>query len=139
MIQELISNLTSQLGIDDTQAKGGLGLLLNAAKSKLGDGDFSKITDLIGSTDASSLMEKANNIASAEGDGAAGGGLMGAVSSMASGLGGNLGGMASLLAGFKSLNLDSGMVTKFAPIVMGFLKSKGGDDIGSVVDSAFDK
>jgi hypothetical protein len=42
---------------------------------------------------------------------------------------GQLGALVSLAGGFKSLNLDSGMVAKFLPIVLSFVQSQGGDGV----------
>jgi uncharacterized protein YidB (DUF937 family) len=42
-MNELITQLVSQLGVQEGQAKGGAGLLLKLAQSKLG-GDFSKVS-----------------------------------------------------------------------------------------------
>ena len=49
-MEELIKQVVSQLGVQEGQAKGGVGLLLKLAQDKLG-GDFSKITDVIGGAD----------------------------------------------------------------------------------------
>ena len=116
---ELIQLLTSQLGISNEQAKGGSGLLFKLAKDKLGGGDFSQIANAVpGLEDLISSAPKA-------------GGLAGALGGLASsfGGGGKLGNLAALAGGFKSLNLDPEMVSKFIPIVMSFVQSKGGDTI----------
>ena len=125
---ELIGQLVSNLGVDEGQAKGGLGAILNLAKDKLDGGDFSKITDAI--SGSSELMSAAPE-AKAEGGGL--GGMLGSVTS-ALGVGGNLGNLASLAGAFSSLNLDASMIGKFAPVVMGFLKEKGGDALPSILE-----
>jgi len=43
VMNELIARLVGQLGINESQAGGGAGLLFKLAKEKLG-GDFSKVT-----------------------------------------------------------------------------------------------
>ena len=120
---ELISLLTSQLGVSEGQAKGGLGSILSFAKEQLGDTDFSSISGLIDGADG--LMKDAP---AAEGMG----GMLGKVTS-ALGAGEGLGGLASLASQFKSLDLDSDMIKKFAPVVTGFLESKGGPGISSIL------
>ena len=113
---ELLNMLTSQLGIKEEQAAGGAGLIFNLAKEKLG-GDFSQITEAI--PDVSGLMDKAPD---------SGGGMMGALGGLASSFGGDkLGNLASLAGGFSKLDLDVGMITKFAPIILDFVKDKAGD------------
>ena len=117
---DLLNMLTSQLGINEDQASGGAGMLFNLAKDKLG-GDFSQITDAI--PDVAGLMDKAPD---------AGGGIMGALGGIASSLGADkLGDLASLASGFSKLDLDAGMVTKFVPVVLDFVKEKAG---GGVMD-----
>ena len=44
---ELVQLITENLGVDQGQAEGGLGLILKHAKEKLAAGDFSKVADLI--------------------------------------------------------------------------------------------
>lgn len=115
---DLINMLTSQLGIKEEQAAGGAGMIFNLAKEKLG-GDFSQITDAI--PDVSGLMDKAPET---------GGGIMGAIGGLASSLGGDsLGNLASLASGFSKLDLDAGMITKFAPIILDFVKDQAGDGV----------
>ena len=124
---ELIGQLVSGLGVNENQAKGGLGAILNLAKDKLEGGDFSQITNAISGAD-----ELMNAAPSAEGES---GGLGGMLGSVTSALGvGNLGGLASLAGAFKSLDLDAGMIGKFAPVVMGFLKEKGGDALPAILE-----
>ena len=135
---ELISQLTSNLNIGDDQAKGGLGAILNLAKDQLDGGDFSKITDVLGGG-----TDDVMALASAKTEGG-GGGLMGALGGLAGGLAGGLGGglgdalgglgkLAQLAGTFKNFNMDSGLLQQFVPIVMGFLKDKGGDGVAGIL------
>ena len=115
---DLLNMLTSQLGIKEEQAAGGAGMIFNLAKDKLG-GDFSQISNAI--PDVNGLMDKAPE---------AGGGLMGAIGGIASSLGADsLGNLASLASGFSKLDLDAGMITKFVPIVLDFVKAKAGSGV----------
>lgn len=121
-MNELISLLTGQLGVDEGQAKGGAGLLFKLAQEKLGGLDFQKIKDAV--PDVDEMMS-----AAPEGGGA--GGLLGG---LASSLGaGDLGNLAELAGGFKSLNLDTDMIAKFLPIVLSFVQGKGGDSLKSLL------
>lgn len=132
---ELIQQLVSSLGVNEDQAKGGAGLLFNLAKDKLGAGDFQQLSnaipgvlDLLGAAPASG-----------------GGGMMGALGSVASSLGGNLGGkmeglgdLANLAGGFSQLGLSSDMVGKFVPIVLSFVQNQGGDGIKGLLEKVLD-
>ncbi len=134
---ELIQQLVSSLGVNEDQAKGGAGLLFNLAKDKLGAGDFQQITDKI--PGVSALLGAAPTETAAA---SAGGGLMGALGGAAAALGagglgdklGGLGNLASLASGFSQLGLSSDMIAKFAPVVLSFAQSQGGDGIKGLLE-----
>jgi len=122
---ELVQMLMSQLGITEEQAQGGGGLLFKMAKEKLGAEEFSQVASAI--PDVENLMSSAPEA----------GGVSGALGGLASSLGGGagqLGNLASLADGFKSLDLDSGMVGKCIPVVMSFVQSKGGDTVKNILE-----
>ena len=111
--------------MQQNQAEGGIGLLLNMAREKLEEGDFSQIADTI--PGASELLDQAPQT---------GGGVMGAIGGIASAFGGKpegLGNLASLASGFSQLGLDTGMIGKFVPILLSFVQDKGGDQIKSLL------
>jgi len=121
---ELLQILTTQLGVSETQAKGGSGLLFKLAKEKLGSDEFGKVAAAVPGVD--DLISAAPEP----------GGVTGALGGLASSLGGGagqLGNLASLASGFKNLNLDPSMVGKFIPVVMTFVQSKGGDTVKSIL------
>jgi len=123
-IADLVSTLVSQLGIQESQAKGGAGLIFSQIKESLG-GDFSKVASALpGVNDLISAAPQAGGIAKLAG------GLMGA-------LGGDkaagLGSLASLASGFSQLKLDPGMISRFVPIVLGFAQNQGGQQVADLV------
>jgi hypothetical protein len=132
---ELIDQLTKNLGVSETQAKGGAGLLLQQAKEKLSGADFSKVSSAIPGID--SLI----GAAPTGGSGALGGlGGLGDLGSMIPGLGGASGGlssMAGLAGGFSKLGLDMGMIGKFIPVILSFVQSKGGEKLKAILGKAF--
>ena len=121
---ELISSLVSQLGIQEGQAKGGAGLLFKLAQEKLG-GDFSSVAGALpGVTDLIAAAPQAGGAAKLVG------GLLGAIGGdKAKGLSN----LASLAGGFSQLKLDSGMVAKFVPVILGFVKGQGGQGIADLL------
>jgi hypothetical protein len=127
MTMELVDQLVKNLGVSEEAAKGGSGLIFNMVKDKLGSGDFGKVAGALpGITD---LMKAAP----------ASGGVLGGIGKLASGLGGSagqLGNLASLAGGFSKLGLDSGMISKFIPIILAFAQSKGGDVVKSLLQKA---
>ncbi len=125
---DLINQLTQQLGINQQQASGGLGLLMGMAKEKLG-GDFGALAQHVPGIEGLISSAPKPDAGAAVGGGL--GGALGAVGGLlggkAGGALGQLGSFAALAGGFKQLGLDSSMIGKFAPIITTFLQSKGGD------------
>lgn len=116
-MKELIDILTSQLGVNEEQAKGGAGILFELAKDKLGGADFSKISDAVGGVDEA--------LAAVPKDGGGIGGLLGGLASKMGADG--LGDVAELAGKFKGLDLDVGMIGKFVDTILDFVQGKGGD------------
>jgi hypothetical protein len=116
---ELIDQLTKSLGVTEPQAKGGAGLLFKLAKDKLSGGDFSKVSAAVPGIDG--LIGAAP-----------GGGILGGLGKVFGG--GGLAGLAGLAGGFSKLGLDAGMISKFVPIVLSFVQSKGGDQVKGILE-----
>ncbi len=125
-MNELITQLVSQLGVQEGQAKGGAGLLLKLAQSKLG-GDFSKV--------AQALPGVQDLISSAPASGGAAKLLGGLAGALGGGKAGGLADLASLAGGFSQLKLDPSMIGKFVPVILGFVQSKGGQDVVRILSS----
>ena len=123
---ELVSQLVSQLGINEEQAKGGAGMLFKLAQEKLSGGDFSQIADAL-----PGVTEMINSAPETSGGGMASmiGGALSAVTGNE-----NLAGLASLAGGFEKLGLDAATITKFAPIVIQFVQEQGGDSVKSIIE-----
>ncbi len=123
---ELIQLLVKQLGISDQQAQGGLGLILNQVKDKVGTGELDKIKNLIPGADE--LMKSAPS---------AGGGLGGMLGGIAGALGGDklkaLGDLGGVLDGFKKLGIDGDKIGQFASVLTKFLGDKGGADVAAIL------
>ena|SRR5690606_6649567 len=119
---DLVQMLSAQLGISEDQAKGGAGLLLKIAKSKLGSEDFGKVTEAVPNAEGM--------ISAAPADG---GGMMGMLGKAMGGQGGDV---ATLVAGFGKLGLSPDMIQKFIPIILGFVKQQGGDEAAQALQKA---
>ncbi|MCA9080723.1 MAG: DUF2780 domain-containing protein [Planctomycetaceae bacterium] len=116
-----------QLNVDESQAKGGAGLIFDMLKQKLGQEEFAQVSNLV--PQAQSWMDAAPT------EETGGGGLMGMVGGLASQLGlGNLGQLAELAGGFKKLGLDASMISKFAPIIMKFVEGLGGANVKAILE-----
>ncbi len=133
MIEQLISQATSQLGIGEDVAKSAAGGVLGLIKDQAGDDTFGKLagaipgaSDLIGGAEQSS-----------------GGGLMGAVSALSSGnvmgavtgLMGGGGGLAGAVAALSDSGLNADQASGFLGLALNFLKQNAGDSImGEIVE-----
>ena len=118
-MKELVDMLTGTLGIDGKQAEGGAAVLFNAAKEKLGAGEFGKL--LGGVPGLADLMHKAPP--------AGGGGLGGMLGGLASAMGGNAALIANIVGGFSKLGLKADDARKFVPVILDFLRTKVSPDV----------
>lgn len=114
-MSELVQQLMSSLGVDQRQAEGGLGLILNLLRDKLG-GDFSQLGEAL--PEAAQLADQAPVTG--------GGGLLGMAGSL---LGGGAGDLAKLADGFSGLDMDASMLGRFVPLLSSFLEQRGGGDL----------
>jgi len=125
---ELIQQLMQQLGIDENQAKGGVGLIFKMVKDKLSDSDFGQVQE--------NVPEVQGFIDSAPDEDSGGGGLMGMVGGLAKSFGmEKLGGLASLAGGFDKLGIDASKITSFIPIILKFVESQGGGAVKSILEN----
>jgi hypothetical protein len=121
---DLLNNLTSQLGITNEQAAGGAGAMFNLAKSRLSSEDFAPIAAAV--PDLDSLMAAAPSVTET------------ATGKMANMLGGEngLGSLATLASSFTQLGLSSDMISQFTPIVLDYLQQVGGTSVMDVMKGA---
>ena len=125
MSNDLISALTSQLGVTAPQASGGAGLLIKLARDRLSSGEFEQVAAAI--PGLSGLLQSAP---------AAGGGVMGMLGKA---VGGQAGDLAQLAGGFSKLGLDAGMIQKFIPVIMGYVQQHGGAGVAGILQKAMTK
>ena len=117
----LMGMLTSQLGVTDKQAAGGVGSILNYAKGELPSSDYSTLASAI--PNSSSLLAMAPAASSS----------LGALGAM----GGSAGSMAALASQFSSLGLDSSMISKFVPVILNYFKSTNATGAASILSGLF--
>ncbi|WP_438765037.1 DUF2780 domain-containing protein [Kushneria sp. TE3] len=112
---QLISQLTDQLGVSQTQAIGGSAALLAAAKNQLGSDQFNQLSNQAPGVDG--LLSSAQALSGNQ-----------SMLSKLSGMGGNgqSGGTPSLTSSaFSMLGMDAGMVSQFAPVMLNYLGQEG--------------
>ena len=127
---ELVDLIKQQLGITDEQAKGGLGLLFKTVQEKLAAGDFKEVEKAIPN------VQGLINLAPKEGSGdEGGGGLAGALGSIAKSLGfDNLGKLAAVAEGFKKLGLDPKLVLEFVSKILEWAQKSGGSQLKAILE-----
>lgn len=115
----LTDKLTAGPRIAATQAESGAGLLPDLLKNAPGSGDFSRIADV--APGARRLIDPAPS---------ADAGLGGMPGGLASTFTADkLGTLAGLAGGFGTLDMDAGMISRFAPIRLSSLKDPGVNDL----------
>lgn len=106
----LMGMLTSQLGITESQAGGGLGSYLTLAQEKLAKGDFDRLASFI--PGASKYMDQAK--------------ALGAVA-------GPLQNLAGLNGALGKLGIEPETAAKFVPMVTDYLGKAGGSSMQSML------
>lgn len=123
----LVDLLSSQLGVSKDQAQGGAGSIFQLAKQQLSVEDFSSIAKVVPGIDqmigAAPKIEKSS-------------GALGGISSMMGSSSNKLGGMAGLTSSFEKLGLTGDMVSKFTPIILDYVKNKGGENAMNLLKGA---
>jgi hypothetical protein len=122
----LVGMLSSQLGVSDTQAAGGVGSILSYAQSALPSNKYTELASAV--PDAGSLLSMAPKSTNALSS-------LGSLGNTAS----SAAGMAGLASQFSSLGLDSGMITKFVPIMLNYFKQSGSTGAMGVLSGLFSK
>lgn len=127
MIDQLIQQLVSKIGIDENLARQGVGIIMGLLKKEGDAGSVSALFDKIpGAADLAGEFEGLSSGGGAIGAGGMLGGLMGKVGGM---LGGNAGDALSAMAAFKDSGLSVDQAKDMAPVVTDFLKENAGEDL----------
>lgn len=122
-MEELISRIVSNVGIDENLAQTAVGMILGFLQS---EGPSDKVGALMGA------MPGAEDLIASAGGESGGGGIMGAVG----GLMGGGGGAMALMGQLTGAGLGMGDVQGVASEVVGFAKEKAGEDTVTEVISA---
>ncbi len=120
----LVQQLTRQLGVAPEQAAGGAGLLFQSAKQRMSPEQFQALKQSVPEVDQ--LMAAAPQV-----DQTASG-----LSSLMGSAGSTVNQAASLIQGFKQLNLSSDMVSQFIPVVVNYVKEAGGNALANALQAA---
>lgn len=121
----LVSLLTQQLGVTETQAQGGAGSIFNLAKEKLSPPDFSQVANSV--PDMNGLLDAAPKKEASMG------GMFSGGASMFGGGGSSLEGLAGLASSFSQLGLSPDMVNQFVPVILNYVKTNGGETVSNLL------
>ncbi len=120
---DLVNQLVQTLGITEKQAKGGTGLIMRVAQQKLNSGDFNQIANTI--PGLNNLIKTAPEITGTEK----------ALRTATETTGGKVtGNLTTIAGGFTKLGMDTGMITKFIPVVLTYVQSTGGNTTRSILE-----
>tara|TARA_R110001592_G_scaffold103247_3_gene291003 strand:+ start:9310 stop:9936 length:627 start_codon:yes stop_codon:yes gene_type:complete len=129
----LLPMLTSQLGVTETQAEGGMGSLLQVAQGALSSDEFGQLSQGIPGIDT--LLAAAPALGSKS----AGGNALTGMLSNAGGLAAGLGAMGKLTEQFEALGLSSDMIMQFANLAIGYFSSsdapEGASNTGNLLQT----
>ena len=114
---DLVGSVMSQLGLNQSQAEGGLGSLLSLAKSTLGGDDFGSIANAIPGIE--SLLSAAPALDNESG--------MSGLLAKAGDLGSSLQGGAQVYDAFEELGISKELAAPMVDIVKGYLDSNAGE------------
>ncbi|WP_262965058.1 DUF2780 domain-containing protein [Methylobacter psychrophilus] len=128
---DLVNTLVQQLGITPEQAAGGAGSIFSIAKQSMNSTDFAKISNAVPEMDQLLAATPTQTAPTSKMTG-----LMGLASNALGRSGGSLGNLASLTGSFKSLGLNSGMISQFIPVILQSVQSQGGSNTMSMLQSA---
>jgi hypothetical protein len=123
----LVQLLSSNLGVTKKQATGGAGSIFNVAKQKMSADDFTKVVKAVPGIDK--MMAAAPKAKAATGK-------LGSAASLVGGSSSSISGAASLAGSFSQLGMKAGMVNAFIPIVLNYVKEKGGETVMNALQSA---
>ena len=119
-MEDLIRKLTKDLGVDKSQARGGLIALLRAGQQNLSRTDFqSFLNDMPGADKLLASAPPPSTLSS----------LAGGFGALLGGRSGGAGRWAGLAASFTELGVDLDTAKKFGPIVIDYVREHGGEDL----------
>jgi hypothetical protein len=113
---DLVTNLMSQLDLNQNQAQGGLGSLLTLAKGKLGQQDFASLSQIIPNMDT--LLAAAPSLKKSSG-------MSGLFSKVGGDLGSSLQGGAMVYSSFEKLGIPKELLAPMVEIAKSYIDAQG--------------
>ena len=123
----LVQLLTKNLGVTETQASGGAGAIFTMAKQKMSANDFTSLAKAV--SGINKMMADAPKAPTKTG-------LLGKTSSLLGSSGSSVSAAASLANSFSQLGMKEGLVGAFTPIILNYVKEKGGQAVMNALQAA---
>jgi len=117
----LLNTLGSELKVTPEQAIGGTGALLGLARNQLSGSDYEQLSkavpglDMLSGENALGGLAGLGELLGKDGEGSA----------LSNALGGNVKNAGDLSNAFSALGMDSGMIGRFAPLILEYLGQQG--------------
>lgn len=127
----LVDLLMKKTGVSQTQAVGGAGALFQMAKSKMPSETFSRLEQSV-----PGIQELLGGVPVAQQPDALGG-LSGRLSTITGGAGETVGSAVALASAFQQQGMSPQMVQQFIPIVVDFVKERGGEVVANSLAAIF--
>ncbi|WP_417349417.1 DUF2780 domain-containing protein [Ferrimonas sp.] len=127
-MDDLLGLVTSQLGVSQEQASGGIGALLATAEPNLAPETLSQLSQVLPEMDG--LVQMGGDLLAKMGEGNGTAGLLGTV------LGQSGGALMGLNDAFASLGLSPEMVASFSQILLDYVNQQGGEGLMQQLQSA---
>ncbi|WP_051215939.1 DUF2780 domain-containing protein [Ferrimonas futtsuensis] len=127
-MDDLLGLVTSQLGVSQEQASGGIGALLATAEPNLAPETLGQLSQVLPGMDG--LMQVGGDLLSKAGEGNGTSGLLGTV------LGQSGGALMGLNDAFASLGLSPEMVASFSQILLDYVDQQGGEGLMKQLQTA---
>lgn len=123
----LVKILSDKLGVTQQQASGGAGAIFNVAKQNMSVDDFTDLAKAVPNIDK--MMADAPETETKTG-------LLGKASSLLGSGSSSASKAASLANSFSQLGMKEGMVSAFTPIILNYVKEKGGELLMNTLQNA---
>src|SRR5262249_28520809 len=126
-MDEILQQLTDQLGTHPGQTEVGAGALLNLIREHASEADFGQLLQAV--PEASKWMGTATAAQASAAPGTADGGLLGELGGLIGGLTGSSGGVGGLLSALAHSGLSADKLMQLVPTLLNLLQQRGGSDL----------
>lgn len=125
----LVNVLVDQLGINSQQAMGGAGSIFSLARQRMSPADFMQLSGSV--PDMDQYLS-----AVPQSSGSSSGSWLGNAADLMGDQANGLGSLAALAGSFKTLGMDTNMISQFVPVVLQYVQGQSGSGAMSLLQNA---